>query len=105
MKDWTGNYSSQFAALGSSNHTELEREENDFYATDPRAITALAEHMQLPHRIFECACGTGHLAKALTELGHEVIATDLIDRGFGQGNVQNYLYLRVYSFGVLPPIP
>ena len=42
MKDWTGNHSSQFAALGSSNHTELEREENDFYATDPRAITALA---------------------------------------------------------------
>ncbi len=90
MKDWTGNHSSQLAALGSSNHTELERESHDFYATDPRAVTALAEHMQLPHRIFECACGTGHLAKALTELGHEVIATDLIDRGFGQGNV-NFL--------------
>ena len=90
MKDWTGNHSSQLAALGSSNHTELERESHDFYATDPRAVTASAEHMQLPHKIYEYACGTGHLAKALTKLGHKVIATDLIDRSFGQGNV-NFL--------------
>lgn len=90
MKDWTGNRSSLFAALGSSNHTDTEREQHDFYATDPKALTALAQHMQLPHVIYECACGTGHLVKALTELGHEVIATDLIDRGFGQGNV-NFL--------------
>ena len=93
MKDWAGNRSSQFAALGSSNHAELERESHDFYATDPRAVTALAEHMQLPYTIYECACGTGHLAKALTELGHKVIATDLIDRGFGQGSV-NFLELE-----------
>ncbi len=90
MKDWTGNRSSLFVALGSSNHSDSEREQHDSYATDPKALTALAEHMQLPHIIYECACGTGHLANELNRLGHKVIATDLIDRGFGQGNV-NFL--------------
>lgn len=76
MKDWTGNRSALFAALGSSNHTKSEREQHDFYATDPKALTALAEQMQLPHIIYECACGTGHLANELERLGHKVIAIE-----------------------------
>jgi hypothetical protein len=31
-KDWTGNKNSIYKTLGASNHTEKEREENDFYA-------------------------------------------------------------------------
>ena len=34
-KDWTGNGKSIFTTLGASNHTEKEREINDYYATDP----------------------------------------------------------------------
>lgn len=90
MKDWTGNHSALFAALGSSNHTAGERADYDFYATDPIAVAILSKHMTIPHTVYECACGTGHLALELTHLGHEVIATDLIDRGFGIGNV-NFL--------------
>ena len=33
-KDWTGNYNSIFKTLGASNHTDKEREVNDYYATD-----------------------------------------------------------------------
>ena len=40
-KDWTGNKNSIFKTLGASSHTEKEREENDFYATDPKAIELL----------------------------------------------------------------
>ena len=32
-KDWTGNGKSIFTTLGASNHTEKEREINDYYAT------------------------------------------------------------------------
>ena len=32
--DWTGNLNSIYKTLGASNHTDKEREENDFYATD-----------------------------------------------------------------------
>lgn len=59
MKDWTGNRKSMFVTLGASNHTDKERESNDFYATDPIAIDKLVTVIQLPRKIWECACGTG----------------------------------------------
>ena len=42
-KDWTGNGKSIFTTLGASNHTETEREINDYYATDPIAVDALLQ--------------------------------------------------------------
>ena len=42
-KDWTGNGKSIFTTLGASNHTEKEREINDYYATDPIAVDALLQ--------------------------------------------------------------
>ena len=42
MKDWTGNGNSIFKTLGASNHTDKERESQDYYATDPIAIDKLA---------------------------------------------------------------
>lgn len=86
-KDWTGNKNSIFKTLGASNHTEKERQNEDYYATDPEAISKLITKYQLPEVIYEPCCGEGHLAKRLMELGHTVIATDLIDRGFGKGGV------------------
>ena len=40
-KDWTGNKNSIFKTLGASNHTDKERENDDYYATDPIAIDVL----------------------------------------------------------------
>lgn len=40
-KDWTGDKNSIFKTLGASNHTTKERENDDYYATDPIAIDAL----------------------------------------------------------------
>ena len=37
-KDWTGGYNSIFKTLGASNHTERERQKDDFYSTDPKAL-------------------------------------------------------------------
>lgn len=88
MKDWNGNGNSIFKTLGASNHTDKEREENDFYATSPIAIDKLYNTDELTCKnIWECACGEGHLAKKLIEYGYNVKATDLINRGYGEGGV------------------
>lgn len=92
MKDWTGNKKSTFVTLGASNHTDKERESNDFYATDPIAIDKLiAAWKILPfHRIWECACGTGCLSERLKRFGYDVISSDIVDRGYGE--VKDFLH-------------
>ena len=57
------------------------REENDFYATDPRAMADLLKHETFHKDIWEPACGDGNLSKVLQLHGHEVYNTDLIQRG------------------------
>ena len=91
-KDWIGNSKSVYTTLGASNHTEDEREQHDYYATDPIAIDVLINdgESEINHNVWECACGEGHLAKRLSDYGYNVTATDLIDRGFGIGGV-NFL--------------
>ena len=70
--------------LGASNHSDQERELNDYYATDPKAIDALVGKFDLPHKIWEPCCGEGHLAKRLESLGFDVVASDIVDRGYGK---------------------
>ena len=84
-KDWTGNKATTFVQLGASNHSDKERETNDFYATDPNALLLLLEQLdkdniKLHDRIWECACGQGHLSRVLEQKGHNVFSSDLIDR-------------------------
>ena len=64
-KDWSGNKPTAFVQMGASNHSELEREENDFYATDPTAIDDLLRVETFSKNIWECAVGQGHLAERL----------------------------------------
>lgn len=87
MKDWTGNSNSIFKTLGASNHTDKEREKDDYYATDPIAIDLLLMKEKPSENVWECACGEGHMAKKLEEHGYKVFCTDLVDRGYGLGLV------------------
>lgn len=89
MKNWTGNKNSTWACLAPSNHSDLEREENDYYATDPHALEIFLDKLEqdgikLHEDIWECACGEGHLSKVLENRGYNVTSTDLIDRGYGK---------------------
>lgn len=86
-KDWTGNQNSIYKTLGASNHTDKERETNDYYATEPKALELLCELETFSPTIWECACGEGHLAEVLKNKGYKVISSDLIDRGYGYGGV------------------
>ena len=86
-KDWTGNKKTTFVTLGASNHTDHERAEYDYYATEPKAITYLLEVEKFTGSIWENACGEGHLSKELIKNGYDVVSTDLIDRGYGIGGI------------------
>lgn len=90
-KDWVGNYNSIYKTIGASNHTEEERETNDYYATDPKAIEMLLEHETFEHYVWECACGEGHLSKILIDKGFDVRSTDIVDRGFRDTEIVDFL--------------
>ena len=81
-KDWVGDKNSVFSTLGASNHAEGEREENDYYATDPIAAELLLELEDFDN-ILEPCCGEGHLSKVFIENGIKTTSSDLIDRGYG----------------------
>ena len=89
--DWTGNKPTAFGQMGASNHSLLEREEHDFYATDPTAIDDLLKYETFDKNIWECACGQGHLAKRLKQFGYKVKCSDLIDRGYPETEIIDFL--------------
>lgn len=72
MKDWTGNSRSTHATLGARNYALEERETNDYYATEPKALELLLKEEEFSENIWECACGEGHLSKVLKNHGHKV---------------------------------
>lgn len=82
MKDWTGNTTSIYATHGASNHSEGERAELDYYATDPDAVEKLLEVERFFHTIWEPACGEGHITEVLLEKGYDVISSDIVNRGY-----------------------
>ena len=97
-KDWSGNGKSVFVTLGASNHTDKEREPNDFYATDPIAVGKLIGNIGfIPSVVWECACGTGCLSERLKQYCIGVVSTDAIDRGYGQ--VQDFLLAKEMPSG------
>ena len=79
-KDWIGNKKSTFVTLGASNHTDKERQREDFYATDPIAARLLLEVEPFEGKIWECACGEKHLARVFEDAEYEVRSSDLVDR-------------------------
>ncbi len=91
MKDWKGNANSIYKTLGASNHTDKEREEYDYYATDPIAIDKLLTVETPSHYIWECAAGEGHLAERLREKGFEVFTSDIVERKYKLDFVEDFL--------------
>ena len=97
-KDWTGNYNSIYKVLGASNHSDIERQSHDYYATEPKATELLLEVEQFAPVVWECACGEGHMAKVLDAKGYEVISTDLVYRGFGKETPVDFLQECIGDF-------
>ena len=73
---------SLFKTIGATNHTEKERQNEDYYATDPIAAKLLLEietiNKNIP--IWECASGGNHLANVFKENGYTVRTSDIVGR-------------------------
>lgn len=72
-----------FRTVGASNHSKGERANEDFYASDPVAIDGLLSKETFSHKIWEPACGMGHLSDRLKTHGFEVRESDLVLRKEG----------------------
>ena len=81
-KDWIGNTQSVMATLNASNHTDKERAERDYYATPPEAVRMLLELETFNTRIWEPACGEGHISEVLKECGYHVMDSDIVVRSY-----------------------
>ena len=85
-KDWKGDLQSQMTVIGASNSAVNERQNEDYYATEPKAVRLLLEieHFPKEKTIWECACGGGHLSEEMEKLGYNVYSSDCYDRGYGE---------------------
>jgi hypothetical protein len=64
-----------------------DRQVHDFYPTPDWVTEALLKHVTLRDMVWEPCCGDGAMARVLERGGRKVVATDLVDRGFGRGGV------------------
>ena len=60
------------------------REYREFYATHPSVTRDLLREETFGENILEPFCGSGTMAKVLTQAGHKVKAYDIVDRGYGE---------------------
>lgn len=92
QKDWTGNSKAVYSTLAASNHSETKRENNDYYATPPKAVEELLKREKFNHYVWECAVGGGHIADVLKQNGYDVKCSDIVDRGHDNTEVIDFLH-------------
>lgn len=78
---------------------KAEREENDYYATNPQAMIDLLERETFSKKIWEPACGEGNLSEVLKAFGYDVFSSDLIDRGGYPDKVLDFLESNILFNG------
>lgn len=81
------------------------REKDDFYPTPPEGTEALLSVEQFTGDIWEPACGDGAISKVLQAHGHNVISTDLVDRGFGESRVDFLMEYRPRAENIITNPP
>ncbi|MER9176249.1 hypothetical protein NKH72_21975 [Mesorhizobium sp. M0955] len=80
---------SGLGAMFAGGNPAAGRKKDDFYATKDTDVTeALLQRFRFgPRKVHECACGTGEMAEVIKAYSYDVVATDLVDRGYGAGNI------------------
>ncbi|HET8996154.1 MAG TPA: hypothetical protein VFN42_05755 [Acetobacteraceae bacterium] len=71
-----------------------ERESRDFYRTPAWVTAALLRHVTLRGPVWEPCCGDGAMATVLADHGHQVVASDIVDRGYGRPGVDFFTCQR-----------
>ncbi len=104
-KDWVGGKKAVFSTLGASSHSEHDREQHDYYATEPKAAHLLMQVEKFAPKIWEPACGEGHLSKEFERAGYIVKSTDLINRGYGVGEVDFFYQDDIWDGDIITNPP
>jgi hypothetical protein len=82
-KDWVGSASAVYANLAARGHSQTERAQMDYYATDPTALRRLLETgVSLNKNVWEPCAGGGHLAEVLKQNGYAVRCSDIVRRDY-----------------------
>lgn len=74
-----------------------DRDKDDFYPTPMPATASLLAKERFGPKIWEPACGDGAISKVLEAAGHEVVSTDLFDRGYGEARVDFLMEHRLLA--------
>lgn len=64
-KDWIGNQNAVKSTIGIAVSKNSEREDDDFYATEPKALELLLDIHKFSKNVWECACGCNTLVNVL----------------------------------------
>lgn len=95
--------SNTMRTLGTSTHALEGRENDDYYATDPKAVKLLLEKEKFNSIVFEPSCGEGHISRVLLDNGYAVKSSDLINRGFGE--VQDFFETDEFNGDIITNPP
>jgi len=91
------------------NKNHKDREVNDFYATPPEEVCNILQYEKVNDTILEPCCGMGHMAKGILKYNADIkiIATDLIERGYGESGLDflsnNYPYTKDIKTIIMNP--
>ena len=79
------------AMVGGNRSAQREKPNNEFHPTPAEAVDALMAReggsIRRYWKIWEPCCGNGSIARVLERYRLQVAATDLVDRGYGQGSL------------------
>ena len=81
-----------YTIIGAAGHTNKTRVINDYYATNPSATKLLLDEcgIEFSNKIWEPACGGGHVADVLKSYGKLVRCSDLVDRGYPNTEILDF---------------
>lgn len=90
--------------LGSTSITKADREENDFYATEPKAVELLLAEETFANNILEPCCGQKHITNILEQARYTVKSSDLIDRGV-DADIQDFFKITEWDGDIISNPP
>lgn len=94
-----------YRTMGASNHTQESRAEQDFYATDPKAVDLLLDEEVFTLRILEPACGAGHISEKLKERSYFVHSSDIVNRGYRSWRVRDFFSIEEWDDDIITNPP
>jgi len=85
------------ANRGGAVRSALKDRKDDLYESPPEATETLLRVEEIPHVIWEPACGRGAISAVLEQAGRQVHSTDLVDYGFGTPGIDFLLETRAWT--------